>query len=70
VAGRGALLAIGRAGAYGAVMSSTYNGRLRAAEVVVERGELRLSRRRETLADLVARDVSEEPGEAAREPQG
>jgi diaminopimelate decarboxylase len=60
-AGRGALLAIGRAGAYGAVMSSTYNGRLRAAEAVVERGELRLSRRRETLEDTLARDVRVEP---------
>ncbi len=56
-AGRGALLAIGRAGAYGAAMSMTYNGRPRAAEVVVEGGIPRLSRRRETLDDLLARDV-------------
>jgi len=56
-AGTGALLAIGRAGAYGAVMASVYNGRLRPAEVVVEGGEPRLSRRRETLDDLLARDV-------------
>lgn len=55
--GTGALLAIGRAGAYGAVMASVYNGRLRPAEVVVEAGEARLSRRRETLADLLSRDV-------------
>jgi diaminopimelate decarboxylase len=56
-AGAGALLAIGEAGAYGAAMSMTYNGRLRAAEAVIEAGELRLSRRRETHDDLVARDV-------------
>jgi diaminopimelate decarboxylase len=57
VAGRGALLAVGRAGAYGAAMASVYNGRLRPAEVVVEAGEPRLSRRRETLDDLMARDI-------------
>jgi diaminopimelate decarboxylase len=56
-AGRGALLAIGDAGAYGAVMSSTYNGRPRAAEAIIEGGELRLSRRRETLDDLLVRDA-------------
>lgn len=56
-AGSGAVLAIGRAGAYGAAMASVYNGRLRPAEVVLEAGELRLSRRRETLDDLILRDV-------------
>jgi diaminopimelate decarboxylase len=56
VAGPGALLAVERAGAYGAAMASVYNGRLRPAEAVIEGGELRLSRRRETLDDLVARD--------------
>ena len=56
-AGPGALVAIGRVGAYGAVMASTYNGRPRPAEVVVEGGVARLSRRRETLDDLVARDA-------------
>ncbi len=35
----------------------TYNGRPRAAEVVVEGGVARLSRRRETLEDLTARDA-------------
>ncbi|HEX2194572.1 MAG TPA: hypothetical protein VHK63_06430 [Candidatus Limnocylindria bacterium] len=57
VAGQGALLAICRAGAYGAAMASVYNGRPRPAEAVIEGGELRLSRRRETLDDLVARDL-------------
>ena len=55
-AGEGALLAVERAGAYGAAMTSNYNGRLRPAQAVIERGELRLSRRRETFDDLVARD--------------
>ena len=55
-AGEGALLAIGEAGAYGLAMASTYNGRLRPAQVVIDGGELRLSRRRETLEDVVARD--------------
>jgi diaminopimelate decarboxylase len=56
-AGIGALLAVGRAGAYGAAMASGYNGRLRPAEAVLEGGELRLSRRRETLDDVTARDA-------------
>jgi diaminopimelate decarboxylase len=55
--GTGALLAIGQAGAYGAAMASVYNGRLRPAEAVVEAGVPRLSRRRETLDDLTARDL-------------
>jgi diaminopimelate decarboxylase len=38
-------------------MASTYNGRPRAAEAVIEGGRVRLSRRRETLEDLLARDV-------------
>ena len=56
-AGGGAFLAIRQAGAYGAAMSSNYNGRLRPAEAVIEGGQLRLSRRRETLEDLVSRDA-------------
>ena len=55
--GEGALLAIGDAGAYGLSMASNYNGRLRPAQAVIDGGELRLSRRRETLEDLVARDL-------------
>lgn len=56
-AGAGALLALHEVGAYGSAMASTYNGRLRPAEAVLEGGELRLSRRRETLDDLVTREV-------------
>ena len=56
-AGEGALLGIGDAGAYGLAMASGYNGRLRPAQAVIEGGSLRPSRRRETLEDVVARDV-------------
>jgi diaminopimelate decarboxylase len=55
--GEGALLAIERVGAYGLAMASNYNGRLRPAQAVIERGEVRLSRRRETLDDVIARDA-------------
>ena len=57
-AGEGALLAIGDAGAYGAAMTSNYNGRLRAAEAVIEGSELRLSRRREMIEDVLGRDLA------------
>lgn len=50
----GDVLGIMDAGAYGYVMSSNYNCRLRPAEVLIqENGEARLIRRRETLQDLV-----------------
>lgn len=49
----GDLLATFSAGAYGMVMSSNYNGRLRAAEVLVSGASHRLIRRRETLDDLI-----------------
>jgi diaminopimelate decarboxylase len=55
--GEGTLLAIGEVGAYGLAMASGYNGRLLPAQAVVERGAVRLSRRRQTLEDVVARDV-------------
>ncbi|HEX7053942.1 MAG TPA: diaminopimelate decarboxylase [Burkholderiales bacterium] len=50
----GDLLAVMSAGAYGMVMSSNYNSRPRAPEVLVRGAEARLVRRRETLADLLA----------------
>jgi diaminopimelate decarboxylase len=56
-AGEGALLAIGEVGAYGLAMASNYNGRLRPAQAVIEDDAVRLSRRRERLEDVVARDV-------------
>jgi len=46
-------LAVMGAGAYGFVMSSNYNSRGRAAEVMVDGEQLHLVRERETLADLM-----------------
>jgi diaminopimelate decarboxylase len=51
---RGDLLAVFTAGAYGFAMSSNYNNRPRAAEVLVEGASFRVIRRRETYEDLVA----------------
>jgi len=50
----GDLIAVGYAGAYGFVMSSNYNSRPRAAEVMVRGNAFRVVRRRETVDDLVA----------------
>jgi diaminopimelate decarboxylase len=50
---RGDLLATFSAGAYGMAMSSNYNSRPRAAEVLVDGASHRLVRRRENYADLV-----------------
>jgi diaminopimelate decarboxylase len=51
---RGDLVCIFSAGAYGFVMSSQYNSRPRAAEVLVDGEAVQLIRRRETYDDLVA----------------
>ncbi len=51
--GEGELLAVMSAGAYGFSMSSTYNSRPRAAEVMVEGNRHQGIRERETWADLV-----------------
>ncbi len=51
---RGDLLAVFTAGAYGFSMSSNYNNRPRAPEILVEGSSHRLIRRRETYEDLVA----------------
>jgi len=50
----GDLLAVRSAGAYGFVMSSNYNSRGRAAEVLVDGEQVYEVRRRETLAELFA----------------
>lgn len=50
---QGQLLAMLSAGAYGFTMSSNYNSRTRAAEVLVDGDKIYLVRARETLADLV-----------------
>ncbi len=50
----GDLLAVLNAGAYGYSMSSQYNARPRAAEVLVKNGKYTLVRTRETLDDLMS----------------
>jgi diaminopimelate decarboxylase len=55
---RGDLLAIFSAGAYGSAMSSNYNSRPRAAEVLVDGDQATVIRRRETYSDLIAHELS------------
>ncbi|MDH3513404.1 MAG: diaminopimelate decarboxylase [Gammaproteobacteria bacterium] len=50
----GDLLAVITTGAYGAVMSSNYNTRPRAPEVMVDGGKFQVVRRRESVAELFA----------------
>lgn len=50
----GELLAVFSAGAYGFTMSSQYNSRLRAAELIVDGKQVTVARKRETYEDLVA----------------
>lgn len=52
----GDLLAVRSAGAYGMSMSSNYNSRPRAAEVLVDRSAAHLVRRRESVDELIAHD--------------
>jgi diaminopimelate decarboxylase len=49
----GDLLAVMAAGAYGFTMSSNYNSRMRAAEVMVDGDQLHSVRKRETIEDLL-----------------
>jgi diaminopimelate decarboxylase len=51
--GRGDLLVVEEAGAYGMTMSSNYASSLRPAEVAVDGAEVRLVRARETVDDLL-----------------
>ena len=53
----GDLLAILDAGAYGASISSNYNTRPRAAEVMVEGAKVRVVRKRETIKYLVRNEL-------------
>ena len=53
VVDEGALLALLDTGAYGLVLSSNYNTRPRAAEVLVDGFRFQVIRRRETVADLL-----------------
>src|SRR6202007_3078676 len=48
----GDVLAIWVGGAYGMSQSSNYNGRCRAAEILVDGGRYRVIRKRETFDDL------------------
>ena len=50
---QGEFMAIENAGAYGFAMSSQYNSRPRAAEILVENHRAKLVRKRETLEDLI-----------------
>lgn len=54
---RGDLLAVFTAGAYGFTMSSNYNARCRAAEVLVDNESFSVIRKRETYQDLVAQEL-------------
>jgi diaminopimelate decarboxylase len=54
----GDLLAVMDAGAYGMSLASNYNARGRAAEVLVEGKAVKLVRRRENIADLIAPELS------------
>ncbi|MDA3005121.1 MAG: diaminopimelate decarboxylase [Actinomycetota bacterium] len=55
--GRGDLVCLPATGAYGVAMASNYNGVTRPAVVFVDEGQATLVVRRETYADLVARDL-------------
>ncbi len=63
-----ALLAIQSAGAYGFVQSSNYNTRNRAAEVLVDGDAFEVVRRRETTADQLRAEVTEEVSTSAAPP--
>jgi diaminopimelate decarboxylase len=66
----GDLLAVRSAGAYGFAMSSNYNARPRAAEVLVDGDRALLARRRETYADLVRGEDPQPRGERFTAPRG
>jgi len=53
----GDLFAVLDTGAYGSVMASNYNRRLLPAEVLVDSGDARLIRRRQTLDDVLALEL-------------
>lgn len=53
-------IAVFTTGAYGYVMSSNYNGQPRPAEVLVESGQLKMIREKESYCDLIAKQLKEE----------
>jgi diaminopimelate decarboxylase len=50
-------LILERTGAYGFVMGSNYNSKPLAAEVLVQDGQARLVRRRQTFEDLIREEI-------------
>ncbi len=58
VVNEGDLLAILDAGAYGMVLASNYNSRMRPAEVLVDGKSVKIIRRRETMDDLLRPEIS------------
>lgn len=56
VLAEGELVALRHAGAYGAVMSSTYNGRPLAPEIMVRGADVAVVRARQTVEELIALD--------------
>lgn len=54
---KGDLIALLDAGAYGTVMSSTYNSRPFAAQIMISNGQEAVIRKRQTLDELLAQDV-------------
>ena len=57
-ADEGDILAVKTVGAYGFVMSSNYNARPRACEVLIAEGEAKLIRKRETYEDLLKSEIN------------
>ncbi len=55
---QGDILAIKTTGAYGFVMSSNYNSRLRSAEVLVDGEEFNIIRSRESFNDLIKNEIN------------
>ena len=53
----GDLLAVFSAGAYGFSMSSQYNSRPRAAEVLISGSKHKLIRKRENYKDLIVKEI-------------
>ena len=51
------MLAVRSAGAYGFSMSSNYNSRNRPAEVIVDKEQVHLVRRRETIDEQIAPEM-------------
>ena len=51
---QGDLIAFMDAGAYGSVMSSNYNSRLKAPEIMVDGSSLKLIKKRESFEDSIA----------------